>query len=179
MGNKPQVLAQFKQGKLIGTVAHFAETMNWLVPFVANLKGEEGIAIKNPSTDHPLLELNIVAGEGIKITKSNGQMTISTTKEKDDKPTTKKSGGSGSGSGGGSGGGGGGSGGGSGSGGYGTGGNGGGNGGGSSGGSGGGSSGGGEGNGTNCNQWSDDLENGWGGGSPSNEGDSCTILNKW
>ena len=169
MGNKPQVLAQFKQGKLIGTVAHFAETMNWLVPFVANLKGEEGIAIKNPSTDHPLLELNIVAGEGIKITKSNGQMTISTTKEKDDKPTTKKGGGSGSGSGGGSGSGTGGNGGGSGTG---------GNGGGSSGGSGG-SSGGGEGNGTNCNQWSDDLENGWGGGSPSNEGDSCTQLNGW
>ena len=167
MGNKPQVLAQFKQGKLIGTVEHFVDTMNWLVPFVANLKGEEGIAIKTPSTDHPLLELNIVAGEGIKITKSNGQMTISTTKEKDDKPTTKKGGGSGSGSGSGSGGGG--SGGGSGTG---------GNGGGSSGGSGG-SSGSGEGNGTNCNQWSDDLENGWGGGSPSNEGDSCTQLNGW
>ena len=176
MGNKPQVLAQFKQGKLIGTVEHFVDTMNWLVPFVANLKGEEGIAIKNPSTDHPLLELNIVAGEGIKITKSNGQMTISTTKEKDDKPTTKKGGGSGSGSGSGSGGGG--SGGGSGTGGNGGGSGTGGNGGGSSGGSGG-SSGSGEGNGTNCNQWSDDLENGWGGGSPSNEGDSCTQLNGW
>ena len=104
MGSKPQVLAEFKQGKLLGTVEHFVDTMNWLVPFVANLKGEEGIAIKNPSTDHPLLELNIVAGEGIKITKSNGQMKISAIKEgkkEDDKPTTKKSGGSGSGSGGG------------------------------------------------------------------------------
>ena len=140
MGSKPQVLAEFKQGKLLGTVEHFVDTMNWLVPFVANLKGEEGIAIKNPSTDHPLLELNIVAGEGIKITKSNGQMKISAIKEgkkEDDKPTTKKSGGSGSGSGGGGGG------------------------------------------GTNCNQWSDDIENDWGGGTPSNDGDSCTEINKW
>ena len=157
MGSKPQILAEFKQGKLIGTVEHFVDTMNWLVPFVANLKGEEGIAIKNPSTDHPLLELNIVAGEGIKITKSNGQMKISAIKEgkkEDDKPTTKKSGGSGSGSGGGGGGG---------------------------GGSGGGSGGGGGGGGgeTNCNQWSDDIENDWGGGTPSNEGDSCTEVNKW
>ena len=169
MGSKPQILAEFKQGKLIGTVEHFVDTMNWLVPFVANLKGEEGIAIKNPSTDHPLLELNIVAGEGIEITKSNGQMTISTIKEgekKNNKQTTKKGGGNGGGSGGG-GGGGGGSGGGSG---------GGGGGGGGSGGSGGGGGGGGE---TNCNQWSDDIENDWGGGTPSNEGDSCTILNKW
>ena len=162
MGSKPQILAEFKQGKLLGTVEHFVDTMNWLVPFVANLKGEEGIAIKNPSTDHPLLELNIVAGEGIEITKSNGQMTISTIKEgekKNNKPTTKKGGGNGGGSGGGSGGGGGGSGGG---------------GGGGSGGGGGGS--GGE---TNCNQWSDDIENDWGGGTPSNEGDSCTQLNGW
>ena len=154
MGSKPQILAEFKQGKLLGTVEHFVDTMNWLVPFVANLKGEEGIAIKNPSTDHPLLELNIVAGEGIEITKSNGQMTISTIKEgekKNNKPTTKKGGGNGGGSGGGSGGGGGGSGGG----------------------------GGGSGGETNCNQWSDDIENDWGGGTPSNEGDSCTQLNGW
>ena len=151
MGSKPQILAEFKQGKLLGTVEHFVDTMNWLVPFVANLKGEEGIAIKNPSTDHPLLELNIVAGEGIKITKSNGQMKISAIKEgkkEDDKPTTKKGGGNGSGSGGGGGG-------------------------------GGGGSGGGGGGGTNCNQWSDDIENDWGGGTPSNEGDSCTEINKW
>ena len=155
MGSKPQILAEFKQGKLIGTVEHFVDTMNWLVPFVANLKGEEGIAIKNPSTDHPLLELNIVAGEGIEITKSNGQMTISTIKEgekKNNKPTTKKGGGNGGGSGGGGGGG---------------------------GGSGGGSGGGGSGGDTNCNQWSDDIENDWGGGTPSNEGDSCTQLNGW
>ena len=170
MGSKPQILAEFKQGKLLGTVEHFVDTMNWLVPFVANLKGEEGIAIKNPSTDHPLLELNIVAGEGIEITKSNGQMTISTIKEgekKNNKPTTKKGGGNGGGSGGGSGGGGGGSGGGGG--------------GGSGGGGGGGSGGGGGGSRgeTNCNQWSDDIENDWGGGTPSNEGDSCTQLNGW
>ena len=161
MGSKPQILAEFKQGKLLGTVEHFVDTMNWLVPFVANLKGEEGIAIKNPSTDHPLLELNIVAGEGIKITKSNGQMTISTIKEgekKNNKPTTKKGGGNGGGSGGGGGGGG--------------------SGGGGGGGGGGGSDGGGGGE-TNCNQWSDDIENGWGGGAPSNDGDSCTELNGW
>ena len=176
MGSKPQVLAEFKYGKLLGTVEHFVDTMNWLVPFVANLKGEEGIAIKNPSTDHPLLELNIVAGEGIKITKSNGQMKISAIKEgkkEDDKPTTKKGGGNGGGSGGG-GGGGGGSGGGSGGG-----GGGGGGGSGGGGGGGGGGSGGGGGGGTNCNQWSDDIENDWGGGTPSNEGDSCTEINKW
>ena len=172
MGSKPQILAEFKQGKLIGTVEHFVDTMNWLVPFVANLKGEEGIAIKNPSTDHPLLELNIVAGEGIEITKSNGQMTISTIKEgekKNNKPTTKKAGGNGGGSGGGGGG----------SGGGGSGGGGGGSGGGSGGGGGDGGGSGGGGGDTNCNQWSDDIENDWGGGTPSNEGDSCTQLNGW
>ena len=147
---------------MIGTVEHFVDTMNWLVPFVANLKGEEGIAIKNPSTDHPLLELNIVAGDGIEITKSSGQMTISTIKEgenKNNKPTTKKGGGNGGGSGGGGGGGG--------------------SGGGGGGGGGSGGGGGGSGGGTNCNQWSDDIENDWGGGTPSNEGDSCTSLNGW
>lgn len=46
--------------------------MNWLIPFVSNLKGEEGIHIKDPTSDHPILELDIVAGKGIKITKSNG-----------------------------------------------------------------------------------------------------------
>lgn len=172
MGNKPQILAQFKQGKLIGTVAHFADTMNWLVPFISNLKGEEGIDIKNPTSDHPTLELNIVAGSGIKITKSNGQMTISTTGDDDDdtttKPTTKPGGGSGSGSGGSGGGGG-----------VGSGGSGGGSGlGGGSGGSGSGSGSGG-GSGNDCNQWSDEMDNGWGGGAPSNDGDVCSTLNGW
>lgn len=176
MGNKPQILAEFKEGKLIGTVAHLVSTMNWLIPFVANLKGEEGIRIKDPASDHPSLELDIVAGKGIKITKSNGQMTISTTEGDDGtstKPITKPGGGSGSGSGGGgSGVGSGGSGGGSGLGG-GSGGLGGGTGSGIDGGSGG------LGGGSSCNMWSDEIDNNGGDGRPDNEGDVCSTLNGW
>lgn len=149
--------------------------MNWLIPFVSNLKGEEGIRIKNPTSDHPTLELDIVAGKGIKITKSNGQMTISTAEDGDDgtstKPMTKPGGGSGSGSGGSS----------SGSG-VGSGGSGGGSGlGGGSGGFGSGLDGGsvGLGSGSDCNQWSDEIDNNGGDGRPDNEGDNCKELNGW
>ena len=177
MGNKPQILAEFKEGKLIGTVAHLVSTMNWLIPFVSNLKGEEGIRIKDPTSDHPTLVLDIVAGKGIKITKSNGQMTISTAEGDDGtstKPITKPGGGSGSGSGGSSGGG------------VGSGGSGGGSGlGGGSGGlgsgtgSGGDSGSGGFGSGSDCNQWSDEIDNNGGDGRPDNEGDVCSTLNGW
>ena len=78
MGDKPQILAEFKQGKLLGTVEHFVDTMNWLVPFVGNLKGdEEGLYIKNPASDHPIIALNIRGENGVKVTRSNNEVVIS------------------------------------------------------------------------------------------------------
>ena len=90
-------------------------------------------------------------------------MTISTTEGDDGtstKPMTKPGGGSGSGSGGSSGGSGVGSGG-------------------SGGGSGLGGGSGGFGSGSDCNQWSDEIDNNGGDGRPDNEGDVCSTLNGW
>lgn len=47
MANKPNILAHFKAGQAIGAVDNFTDTMNWLVGFVANLKTDTGIEIKN------------------------------------------------------------------------------------------------------------------------------------
>jgi len=179
MANKPNILATFKSGQAVGAVDHYVETMNWLIGFVSNLKCEKGLTLKNEQSDHPTMEANLIAGEGIKITESNGGLKISleSDDDDDDDSTSKKKGSGGSGSGG-SGAGGAGSGGGSGSG---TGGNGatGGSGGSGSGGNGGGGTTGGSGNGSSCNEFSDDPPNDNGDVGMGNNGDNCKELNGW
>ena len=175
MASKPSILSTFKKGQSLGAIDHFDETMNWLIGFVANLKCEKGLTLKNEQSDHPTMEANLIAGEGIKITESNGGLKISLESDDDDdddKSSKKKgSGGSGSGGSGGEGGGGGGAGGGGG------GGSGGGAG---AGGSGGGGSGSGSGgSGTDCNQFSDDPPNDNGDMGMGNSGDDCKELNGW
>ena len=184
MANKPNILATFKAGQSLGAVDHYMETMNWLVGFVSNLKSDTGIEIKNPTSDHPSIKANIIAGDGIKVEESSGAWKISLDNGDDGdgdgdddgdgdgggSKGKQTGGGSGSGSGGaGSGGGSGGSGGSSGGAGGGAGG--------SSGGSGSGSGGGGK--GSSCNEFSADIENDNDDGGMDNPGDNCAELNGW
>lgn len=176
MANKPQILATFKKGRSIGAVDNFVDTMNWLVGFVANLKTDTGIEIKNQQSDHPTIKAKVIAGEGIKVEESGGAWKISLDDGGDgddddgsNKGGKKGSGGSGNGGSSGQGG---------------SGGNGGGQGGGASGGGTGGSTGGegGDGSGdkgSDCNQFSDDLENAGGDSGMDNDGDNCAELNGW
>jgi len=77
MANKPQILATFKKGRSIGAVNNFVDTMNWLVGFVANLKTDTGIEIKNQQSDHPTIKAKVIAGDGIKVEESGGAWKIS------------------------------------------------------------------------------------------------------
>lgn len=184
MANKPSILSTFKKGQSLGAIDHLDETMNWLIGFVSNLKCEKGLTLKNEKSDHPIMEANIIAGEGITIKESNGGLEISVKKQNDDdddgdgsgggggRGGKKGSGGSGSGGSGGAGSGSGGSGGA-------TGGGGGGSGGSGTGGSGSGSGGSGSGNGTSCNEFSDDPPNDNSDDGMNNFGDDCKELNGW
>lgn len=176
MASKPSILSVFKNGQSVGAVDHYVETMNWLIGFVANLKCEKGVVLKNEESDHPSIEAKLIEGDGIKITESDGGLKISLKKNDDDDDDDddggggKKKGSGGSGDGGSGAGGAGGSGGGSGGGGVGAGGSGGGS---------GGASGSGSGKGTNCNQFSEDLENPDDDFGMGNSGDDCAELNGW
>ena len=174
MASKPSILSVFKNGQSVGAVDHYVETMNWLIGFVANLKCEKGVVLKNEESDHPSIEAKLIEGDGIKITESDGGLKISLKKNDDDDDDDggggKKKGSGGSGDGGSGAGGAGGSGGGSGGGGVGAGGSGGGS---------GGAGGSGSGKGTNCNQFSEDLENPDDDFGMGNSGDDCAELNGW
>lgn len=156
--------------------------MNWLIGFVANLKAETGIEIKNPTSDHPSIKAKVIAGKGIKVEESSGAWKISLEDggdgDDDDGGSGKgkgktSSGGSGSGSGGAAGGSGGGSGGAGGTGST------GGSGGSGTGGTGSGGTTGGSGNGSSCNEFSADLENNNDDDGMDNGGDNCSELNGW
>jgi len=58
--------------------------MNWLISWAANLKAEKGLTWVNRDSDHPTLKTNLKAGKGISITESDGQLTITAVKTKDD-----------------------------------------------------------------------------------------------
>jgi hypothetical protein len=176
MANKPNILANFKKGRSIGAVDNFVDTMNWLVGFVANLKTDTGIEIKNQQSDHPTIKAKVIAGDGIKVEESGGAWKISLDDGGDDdddgsnKGGKKGSGGSGNGGSSGQGG---------------SGGNGGGQGGGASGGGSGGTSGddnttgGSKDKDSDCNQFSEEIENEDSDDGMDNAGDLCSELNGW
>lgn len=56
--NKPQQLADFKKGKAWGAIDHLCDTLNWVVQFINNLKGEDGITIEDADTDRPIIRLD-------------------------------------------------------------------------------------------------------------------------
>lgn len=53
MANRPGTLCNLKSGMAIGAQANFADTFNWLVAAMKNLKGGKGIKVKWPSSDTP------------------------------------------------------------------------------------------------------------------------------
>lgn len=177
MSSKPTIFAILKRGQSIGAVEHFMETFNWCTQWVGNIEAGDGITFENKDSDHPTIKANIIEGNGISVTESNGAIKISLKSSKPNpnpNPNPKPGGGKGGSGGNGSGGrGGSGSGGGSGAG--------GGSGGGGSGGGGGegGSGAGGGGSGTNCNAYSDEPDNDNEDSGMANGGDDCNELNGW
>ncbi len=53
MGNRPGQLCTLKSGKAIGAQANFADTFNWLVSAVKNLRGGKGVKVSWPADDTP------------------------------------------------------------------------------------------------------------------------------
>lgn len=87
MANKPLMLAQFEEGKAIGAIDHLVDTMNWLIGWSSNLRGESGVSFQDGDTDHPILKASLTAGNGIKIEDDNGSLKISLSSDDDkDKP---------------------------------------------------------------------------------------------
>lgn len=84
MADKPQILANFNAGDSIYDVDNFCATMNWLVAWAANLKAGKGLTWADRDSDHPTLKTNLKAGKGISITESNGQLTITAVKGKEE-----------------------------------------------------------------------------------------------
>lgn len=58
MANRPGTLCTLKSGMAIGAQANFADTFNWLVAAMKNLKGGKGVKVKWPSSDTPEISTN-------------------------------------------------------------------------------------------------------------------------
>lgn len=166
---QPNPFPTLREGLALGAREHsgFVNVWNWLCGIMKKAKDYFILGINDRTGN-----VNVVAGEGINVTTEGNTIMISIGSGKN----TDNDNGNGGSGGGNSGGGGGGSG------------SGGGN------GSGGGSGDGGEsGDGwintplpaaptepsTQCNDWSEGIENDWGDGAPENEGDNCKELNGW
>ena len=61
MANRPGTLCNLKSGKSIGAQTNFADTFNWLVSCINNLKAGRGIKVAWPSNDTP--EISLDGGE--------------------------------------------------------------------------------------------------------------------
>lgn len=58
MGNRPGTLAKIEKGKSIYSVVGFADTWNWLVACMANMKAGRGLKLKWPADDTPEFSLD-------------------------------------------------------------------------------------------------------------------------
>lgn len=58
MANRPGTLCDLKSGKSIGAQTNFADTFNWLVACIKNLKAGRGIKLSWPSDDTPEISLD-------------------------------------------------------------------------------------------------------------------------
>lgn len=81
MFGKPGAPCHLTVGKLIETHKGLAATWNWLVEFVANLKGEDGVEIDTTIPDHPILRgssTKLISAEdsNVVITEGDGKETI-------------------------------------------------------------------------------------------------------
>lgn len=62
MANRPGTLCDLKSGKAIGAQPNFADTFNWVVACLKNLKAGRGISLNWPSSDTP--EISLDGGDG-------------------------------------------------------------------------------------------------------------------
>lgn len=69
MAAKPPQVCNLTQGKAIGAKVHegFAATWNWLLSFVSNLSGGNGVEVKDDASGHPTVEVLIEGGDGIDV----------------------------------------------------------------------------------------------------------------
>lgn len=58
MANRPGTLAKIEKGKSIYSVVGFADTWNWLVACMANMKAGRGLKLKWPADDTPEFSLD-------------------------------------------------------------------------------------------------------------------------
>lgn len=56
MANRPGQLCELKSGKSIGAQKNFADTFNWLVACLKNLRGGKGVKVHWPADDTPEIE---------------------------------------------------------------------------------------------------------------------------
>lgn len=61
MANRPGTLCNLQSGMSIGAQPNFADTFNWVVACLKNLKAGRGISLKWPSSDTP--EISLDGGE--------------------------------------------------------------------------------------------------------------------
>lgn len=57
MANRPGSLANLTKKKSVGAQHNFADTFNWVVACVANLRGGAGVKINWPAPDTPQIEI--------------------------------------------------------------------------------------------------------------------------
>lgn len=76
MNRKPPILAEIQYDRALAAVPHIVETLNWLINYVANLKGQDGITIDDSDTDHPSISINIEGQDGITVEKTEDGITI-------------------------------------------------------------------------------------------------------
>ena len=58
MANRPGTLCDLKSGKAIGAQPNFADTFNWVVACLKNLKAGRGISLNWPSSDTPEISVD-------------------------------------------------------------------------------------------------------------------------
>lgn len=76
MNRKPPILAELQYDRALAAVPHIVESFNWLINYVANLKGKDGINIEDSDTDHPTISINIEGQDGITVEKTEDGITI-------------------------------------------------------------------------------------------------------
>lgn len=64
MANRPGTLCDLKSGKAIGAQSNFADTFNWVVACLKNLKAGRGISLNWPASDTPEISLDCGDGNG-------------------------------------------------------------------------------------------------------------------
>lgn len=80
MANRPPNLCELEKGKLIDTQQGFADTFNWAVRSIDNLKGGRNCSVDRTIPDQPVINVDIPeqspggsGGSGVDFTGTSGQ----------------------------------------------------------------------------------------------------------